>query len=219
MLHLATPNFWVHVVMILSYKCVIPQRSTVIRFFNDNASETISENDKTRAVDTAADARRSTMPIWWSNIALCLYQWLYLGLMLSVFLAYGKFIGRVPDVIRIPTYYILLFAFYFSYTYRVFDLRTNLMIIAVIALRVTPNALRRGSPINQGHDMVSLLMINLLFRSYSYHCWTPLEPNSAIYGFYAPPVSSSQTGTGSDLEVDEVQEAHFIEKNKKIKAE
>lgn len=75
------------------------------------------------------------------------------------------------------------------------------MIGTIIAFFVTPNALRRS-----GQDLVVSLMTYFLLHSYSYHCCIPLEPTSAIYGSYAPPVLSSQTGTGSDLEVDGVRE-------------
>ena len=63
--------------------------------------------------------------------------------------------------------------------------------------------------LNQGFlsNATIMLMMITVIESYNYHCCTPLEPCRAIYGSYAPPVFTSQTGTASDVEVGEVQEA------------
>ena len=190
-----------HVLMICSYKSVIAPENTVIRFINDNTGEDTKKYDETQAADTS----RSTMPIWLSLIAMWLYVYA-LGMVVLLLRIYAKSTGRVPDVISIPTVYLLFIAGTFFYTYRVFDLRTNVMFAAFIAfLIIIPKAL--GVCQSHGSDVVAALSISILMESYSYFCCTPLKPRSAISGSYAPPVFNSQTGTGSDLEVGGVQEA------------
>ena len=56
-------------------------------------------------------------------------------------------------------------------------------------------------------DMVVVLSTSIVAQSHKYLCCIPLEPSSAIDGSYTPPVFTSQTGTGSDVEVGVVQEA------------
>ena len=187
-----------HILMICSYKSVITQENTVMRFINDNTGE----SEETRAVDTNADTSRSTIPVWLSLIAMWLYTFT-LGLVLSALFVYAKFTGRVPDVISIPTFLLLFIAGTFCYTYRVFDVRTNLMFAAGVAYFIMLAVLNQGFFFNA----TNMLMAITISESYNYHCCTPLEPSSAIYASYVPPVFTSQTGTASDVEMGEVQVA------------
>ena len=187
---------WAHILMICSYKSVITQANTVIRFINDNTGE----NEDTRADGTS----RSTMPVWLSLIAMGLYTYA-LGLVLSVLFIYVESTRRVPSIISKPTISLLFIAGLFFYTYRVFDLRTNMMIATVIALLITTRALEGRSPSDR-MDAVGYLAVNCLLESYNYLCCTALEPSSAFYGCYAPPVFTSQTGTWSNLEIGGVQD-------------
>ena len=189
--------FWSHVLLICSYKSILAQESTVIRFINDNTGENTIENDEARAVDTS----RSTIPIWLSLIAMWLYTHA-LGLVLSLLFVYA---GRVPDDISKPTFHILYIAGIFSYIYRVFDLRTNVMFVAFIGSLTMMTALM-GRPESYQAVIVISLFSSILVESYNYHCCTPLEPSTAISVSYVPPVFISQTGTGSDLEVGGVRE-------------
>ena len=186
--------------MICSCKSVITQENTVIRFINDNTGENRNQNN-----DKNDETSRSTMPVWLSLIAMWLYTYT-LGLVLSALFAYAKFTGRVPDVISIPIVCLSFIAGTFCYTYRVFDVRTNLMFATVIAILVAIIALSVRSRFD-GMDVMGFLAVNCLIESYSYHCCTALEPGNAIYGSYAPPVLTSQTGTASDVKVGGVQEA------------
>ena len=189
---------WAHIMIICSYKSVITQENTVIRFINDNTGE----SEETRAVDTNADTSRSTIPVWLSLIAM----WLYtstLGLVLSALFVYAKFTGQVPDIISKPIASLLFIAGTFFYTYRVFDVRTNLMFATGGAYYIITVVLNQGFLSNA----TNVLMVITVIESYNYHCCTPLEPRRAIYGSYAPPVFTSQTGTASDVEVGGVQEA------------
>ena len=187
---------WAHILMICSYKSVITQENTVIRFINDNTDE----SDETQAADTNADTSRSTMPVWLSLIAMWLYT-VTLGLVLSALFMYAKFTGRVPDIISKPTVCLLFIAGTFCYTHRVFDVRTNLMLAASVAISITSPESTEGFLFRARIALVCFTMI----ESYKYHCCTPLEPSSAIYGSYAPPVFTSQTGTASDVEVGGVE--------------
>lgn len=183
---------WAHILMICSCKSFITQENTVIRFINDNTGE----SEETQAADTS----RSTIPVWLSLIAMWLYT-ITLGLVLSALLVYVKFTGRVPDIISKPTFLLLFIAGTFCYTYRVFDVRTNLMFAANVAYFIVI--------CNGGFllfNATNVLMAITVSESYNYHCCTPLEPSHVIYGSYAPPVLTSQTGTASDVEVGRVQE-------------
>lgn len=186
--------FWVHTLTIRSYKSVIAQDNTVVRFSNDDTGE----NDEMRVADTS----RSTMPARSST-------WRYtcaLGLVLSALLVYAELTGRVPYIVRNPTVYLLFVAGTFFYAYRACDLRTNAMIVAVAAFLITTIALG-GESQSDRMDVVGFLVVNFLVESYSYLFCTLLEPSSAISGSYAPPVFTSQTGTGSHHEEGRVQEA------------
>ena len=174
--------FWVHTLMIRSYKSVIAQDNTVVRFSDDDTGE----NEEMRV----ADMSRTTKPARSST-------WLYtcaLGLVLSALLVYAELTGRVPYIVRNPTVYLLFVAGTFFYAYRAFDLRTNAMIVAVAAFLITTIALGEESQSDR-MDVVGFLVVNFLIESYSYLFCTPLEPSSAISGSYAPPVFTSHTGT------------------------
>ena len=178
--------FWVHTLLIRSYKSVITQENAAIRFSNDNTGD----GDEMRVADTS----RSTRPIRLS-------MWLYtctLGLALSALFIYAEFTGRVPSVISNPTVYLLFTACTFIYTYHIFDLRTNAMIVAVIAFLITTIALG-AEPQSDRMDVVGFLVVNFLIESHSYLFRTSLEPSNSVSGSYAPPVFTSHTGTGSDL--------------------
>ena len=148
---------------------------------------------------------RSTMPIWLSLIAMWLYTYA-LGQVLSLLFVYAEFTGRVPYIISRGTIYLLFIAGTFFYTFRVFDLRTNVMIATVIALLIATIALE-GRSQSDRKDVVRYLAVNCLIETYNYLCCTPLEPSSSIHGCYAPPVFTSRTGTVSNLEVGGVWES------------
>jgi hypothetical protein len=190
--------FLMHFLMIFSHKSVITQENTVIRFINDHTGE----NDETQATDISADTSRSTMPVWLSLTAMWVYTF-SLGLVLSFLFVYAKFTVRVPDVISKPTVCLLFIAGTFLYTYRVFDLRTNVMIAAMLQILMATVLVGVKTP----PYMVGMLAFSCVIEIYDHLCCTPLQPNSATHGSYSPPVFTSQTGTGSDVEVGGVQEA------------
>ena len=197
-------SIWAHALMISSRKSILSSDKTVFRFKNEDENENDGRNETTSTVTNPTN--RSTKYVWLSCLSFLLVSRI-IQLLLTALLFCVSEIGPIPFEVSAPIIQILYITAILSYTYRVFDVRTNAMVVGAALVFFAYTALW-DRPTN---FLVSTVSVCLLMDSYSYLCCAPRElyislphgVQQSADGSYAPPVPptppTSQTHTDRDI--------------------
>ena len=179
-----------HMLMILSRRSILSPEYTVFRFKNENENE--GRNETMSTVTNPTD--RSTECVWLSCLSFLAYSRILQIVFAVLFHCASKLTGPIRSDISTPIMKIYFIAAILSYTYVVFDVRTNAMVVGAALVYFAQDEISERIHID---FLVLSVSFFFLIGCYTYQCCAPHElysslPQGAQHGaadaIYAPPI-------------------------------